>query len=198
MQEVFDIEYRDDIVFGEIYYLRNWDCVDKSTSPRYEVMGFFDDMYTKDRNYIWLLDHNPIKDIKFDRFYDASALVHEYAHFFTKKAGFNEEFDGVTKLYDIGLIEAVAYYIQDLWLKENAGYSLLSYYPEVAQSDVLEYFDIISSPLYRRNYEDFLVSALRHFEENAPEKFDKAVSKKSVFFPAAEKMLLEDCLLPQM
>ena len=112
MKEIFGVEYRDDIIFNQTRYLDNWNCAGRSEP---DLLGVFDNMYVKDQNNIWLLNYS--SDLYGDNYHYTSFLIHEYAHFFSKKAGFNENFDGKTQVYDKGLTEAIAYFIQDLWFK---------------------------------------------------------------------------------
>ena len=187
--EVFNVEYRDDITFGQVYYLDSFDCVDKEAAPVNDyTVAVLNNFYQKEYNDIWILKSPPerpfIKKGIIDEAYMQSALVHEFAHFFTKKAGFNEEFDGITKVYDRGMIEAIAYFIQDLWLKETTGHGLLFYYPDMEEKDfrIDPTFAFDAKSFYRFDYKNFLVNAIDYFKEEAPNKFEMAVTRRDYDF----------------
>ena len=183
MQEVFKLEYRDDIVFEGIIYVNNWDCLDKEQiQNRDGLKGIFNNMYQKDKNEIYFHLNNPHEDIGLEGEWLISALVHEYAHFLTKKAGFNEEFDGVNKRYDKGLIEGIAYFIQQLWLLEHTGYNMFPDDPAYIKEMLIKSFESSASLLYYMDQPKFLVNAYYHFLENAPEKFYRAMRRPSYSF----------------
>ena len=92
-QEVFQVTYDESIKFDGIYFLDSWDCVHETTREKVKNnVGTFNNMYHKDRNEIFFLEKGAYQ-YPLD-----SMIVHELAHFFTKKAGFNEEFDGGFKV----------------------------------------------------------------------------------------------------
>lgn len=105
-------------------------------------------------NVIWIqtpIPHIYIKQLRnYDKLYEPSVLVHEYAHFFSKKAAW----DGV--FWDLGMTEAIAYYIQHLWLKEQAEkkLGLMSYYPpqEIEEEGLEESFPQMATLLYNVSF----------------------------------------------
>lgn len=183
MKEVFNVEYRDDIIFDDIIYLTSWDCLkDEPTQEREGLKATFNNMYQKDKNEIYFHLNNPHEDISLEGEWLISKLVHEYAHFFIKKAGFNEEFDGASKIYDPGLIEGIAYFIQQLWLLEHTGYNMFPDDPDYIKEKLIPNFESMASRLYKMDRPKFMVNVYYYFLENAPEKFYRAMTIPSDFF----------------
>lgn len=191
MKDVFELEYRDDIELGEVISLETWDCVKTEYKiPRF-FLGHFNSMYQKDANDIFLLNEN----LDIDNHFMISVLVHEYAHFFTKKAWFDESMDGVSNRYDTGLLEAIAYFIQDLWLKEYTGFGLLSHYPKDDDFKFSGNFPSVASDMYPGEIKSFLYNAFHWFEESPPERFIEAMSFRAS--PKQEEgpvVAFDDCL----
>ena len=179
--EVFNMEYRDDISFGQVYYLENFDCVDKTLIPIGDnTIAVFNTIYQKEYNDIWMLKNPSAKFDGLDEIYMQSSMVHEFAHFFTKKAGFNEEFDGINKFYHRGMLEAIAHFIENLWLQETTGSGLSSYSLNMEEENfVIERsFFYLASDMYRHDIGNFLFNAIDYFKEDASEKFKKTVTER--------------------
>ena len=91
-QEIFQVEYKDDIVLTAVHKVPDWDTVHSINSDY--VAGTFTSMKDKFTNIIWVRTPLPPAYVQhimnYDKFYEPSTLVHEYAHFFSKKAGWNE------------------------------------------------------------------------------------------------------------
>ena len=154
-KEVFEVEYHEDIELEGVYFLDNWDCVHEIVRQRVRrAHGTFNNIYPLD-----------------------SRVVHELAHFFSKKAGFNEEIDGVNTIYDIGLIEGIAYYIQDLYLNER-GQSLFDFFELKAEDKkTFPMFEYDSFALYRNEPGRYLFNAVEFFKTGAAEKFKTIMTR---------------------
>ena len=172
VKEVFQVEYQEDIVLQGIYFLENWDCVKGSSAESVkDAAGVFNNMYLKEHNQIYITDHHaltyPVK----------SVIVHELVHFFTKKAGWSEDFNGIDRHYDSGLVEAIAYYIQELWLQEQ-GDTLFNYLEiEEKHQEEVDNFYSLANLLYAMAPAKFLYNVPLYFADEQPEKFDDIMGK---------------------
>ena len=173
-KEVFEVEYYEDIELEGIHLLDNWDCVHEIVRQRVKRnYGIFNNMYQRDRNEIFILD-NGSSVYPLD-----SRIVHELAHFFSKKAGFNEEFNGIDIIYDTGLIEGIAYYIQELYLNEK-GQSIFDFL-ELKEGDkeMFILFEYESSVLYKREPGKYFFNVVEFFKTGAAEKFRTIMTRYS-------------------
>ena len=165
MLEVFECEYQEDIYLGEIHYVKAWSEareVVKKPKDAVELYGLFGSFIEKEDSDIWVYSPRKINTL-----YRDSVLVHELAHFFTKKALFVEDFQ-----MPIGMIEAIGYYIQNLWLLEQGPHGVL-WYNEVEKKlpEDIDNFAYIADLLYWMNRESFINRALVFFDKDAPQKF---------------------------
>ena len=137
-----------------------------------DARGVFIRLTIKDKNDIYILAQIP--NPPFDEDYMNSVLVHEYSHFLTKKAGFHEE---KSKRLDMSMIEAIAYHIQDLWLREHTNHDLLYYYKENDETRkiIKKFSPVVANMLYSVNPSRFIFNSIYYFKDKAPEKFKKVM-----------------------
>lgn len=124
MESIFDLKYDEEIRFGKVIWIDSWEGLEEVCKVcDNDVLAVFENMFDYKINDIYFLkkfirSENPLLDNN----YFKSVLVHEYAHFFTKKAGWNpKDILEDEHLYNVALIEAIAYYVQHLWLIEETG-----------------------------------------------------------------------------
>ena len=165
MIEVFELEYQEDIYLDEIIYVTHWSehrDVIKEPKDAVELYGLYGKYTEKNTNTIWVYGPR-----KIDTLYRDSVLVHELAHFFTKKAIFEEDFN-----MPRGMIEAVGYYIQNLWLLEQGPHGILLYNDiKKKLPKKIDNFAYMADIIYMMNHEGFLNYALVFFNKDAPRKF---------------------------
>ena len=78
---------------------------------------------------------------------------------------------GVSRFYDMGLIEGIAYYIQELYLNEQ-GKSIFDYITLKEKDKIIHVgFEFDSSMLYIMNLGKYFFNAMKFFENEQAEKF---------------------------
>ena len=178
MIEVFDVEYQDNIVLNSVNFIDSWEGMELTgLEEAEEAGGVFFYMHTRDKNDIYVLASVP--EFPFDEDYMDSILVHEYSHFLTKKAAFSPE--EKSKKWDMVMVEAIAYYIQDLWLREHTDHGLLHYYEKSNQTkEVIKDFPPLAYILHKNNQSRFFFNSIYYFKNNAPGKFKKIIEKNYI------------------
>ena len=163
-QEVFAVEYRDDIHPSGIIKVNDWSGFHINDKEQESVKGLFFDIKNKHTNIV---------------FYGAGEwsdfiLVHELAHFFTKKALWKEE--GYN--WPRAQMESVAFYISHLWMLEQ-GKSLMDFVAEdktcSTDRDASEFIDS-AEILYLFNYCVFYLHTIRFFEPDPVKAFNLMIS----------------------
>ena len=166
MIEIFELEYQEDITLDTITYVRDWsDSGIVEPLDSIQLYGLFISMIEKDVNKIRILNSR-----KFVPLYRDSVIVHELAHFFTKKAIFKE---GEGGYWGMGMMEVIGYYMQDLYLKEHGDKGVLWYYSADDKKSNIDddTFAYSADLLYMTNRDSFLNYAVVFFNKDAPEKF---------------------------
>ena len=161
VQEVFKVEYQDDIVLQSVEFVDEF----KDDSFR---LGAFMDYEHRHINKIKVLKRPPKQPPLVTKAYLDSTLVHEYTHFFIKKATFDDE--DFLEGQDISLHEAIAYFIQNLWLEETLGKNILNFHDDKKDQPEVKNFEAFASTIYFTNKSNFLYNATLYFKEDAPQK----------------------------
>ena len=172
---LYKTEFDSDIVLGSVSFIKNWNKIkDSKDMDKEKMQGLFVSGNKKKINKIW------IRTIAPDDFFDSedlidSFIVHELVHFFNKRADF-DLFSGHTINRD--LIESIAYYVQNEYLKAHTGKGLLDHmkHKKDFSDSVINTFPYETQTFLFFDFYEFLHHSVLWMDQNPAKKYKNIMS----------------------